>query len=115
MRYKRRKLVNDNIAHLDKRITIQVTSDISDDGFSNNQSTEFYKCWAELLTTRERDYQMSLQTNTNNQSQFRIRYKDGITTKMTLIYNNEEYDIVDKIGEDSRQPYMILVCERKEL
>ena len=115
MRYKRRKLVNDNIAHLDKRITIRTTTDVSDNGWSVNETLDFHICWAELLTTRERDYQMSLQTNTNNQSQFRIRFKDGITTKMTVLYNNEEYDIVDKIGEDNRQPYMILVCERKEI
>ncbi|UTH13298.1 phage head closure protein [Macrococcus equipercicus] len=114
-RFKKRQYTSEKVGQLDKRLTLYTTDDISDDGWSNTSETEVGKVWAELIDNRSVDYNATIQTGTNNLLQFRIRYKSGITTDMSVRYKGEAYDIKNILEADERQKYMYLVIERKTL
>ncbi|WP_170234582.1 phage head closure protein [Macrococcus equipercicus] len=114
-RFKKRQYTTEKVGQLDKRLIIYATDDVSEDGWSNPTEDVYHKCWAELIDNRSKDYELSVQAGTSNLLQFRIRYKVGITTDMTVEYKGNRYAIIDVLDEDSRQKYMYLVIERKTL
>ncbi|PKE66226.1 hypothetical protein CW674_02420 [Macrococcoides caseolyticum] len=109
------KKINEKVGRLDKRITIITTNDVSEDGWNNSEETVFHKCWAQLVDIRTRDYNSAVQVGTENQIYFRIRFKEGITTDMSIRYKDEHYSIVDMLDKDERLPYIYIVAKRTTL
>ena len=106
---------NEKVGRLDKRITIIATNDVSEDGWNNSEEIVFHKCWAQLVDIRTRDYNSAVQVGTENQIYFRIRFKEGVTTDMSIRYKDEHYSIVDMLDKDERLPYMYIVAKRTTL
>lgn len=44
---------------------------------------------------------------------FTIRYRDGITEKMRIVYGNENYAIIPPIEEHGRKQFLILRAEKQ--
>lgn len=79
---------------MDRRITIQhVTETQNDYGEAEENWKNFVTCWAEVKPVRGKEFFEADQINARIDTIFRIRWADGISPKMRIIYNEQIYNI----------------------
>ena len=96
---------------LTKRITIQEFSESQNDyGEPVKSWSTFATKWAKVTDVSGKEEFRNFQTTASTLTQFRIRHKTGITTKMRISYNSEFYNILS-IAEIGRKEGLNLLAE----
>ena len=105
-------MLNKPIGKLDKDVTIQIQSGTTKvNGFKTLLWQEFYSCKAYIRNVKADDVLKRGTTVNSSIILIKIPYKEGVTSKMRLIYKDITYDItsVDNIEENNL--FMNLICE----
>lgn len=94
----------------DRRIILQ--EPIPDQGSAGEPVetfAEWQAVWAQLVTVGGGESFASGQRFAQQTTQFRIRYRDGVTPQMRVVYRSKFYKIED-VGEPDRDRTIILTC-----
>lgn len=96
---------------LDKRITIQspVTGQ-NEYGEPLTGWTDVATVWASVLDITGREFIASAATQNTVETKITIRYINGITTSMRVLWNGAAYNIQAVLGADRCS--LLLMCER---
>lgn len=79
---------------LDRRIIIQeVTETQNSYGAASESWSTFKTVWAEVKPVKGKEFFLDEQVNARIDSIFRIRWIEGLTTKMRISYNGQYYNI----------------------
>lgn len=100
------------IGHLDRRIRIETpTSSRGNSGQEVLTWSNFAECWASIETpnTKSDEGVIADQEVSTTFTVFLIRYRDGLTQKMRIVYNGKYYDI-QNIMEQGRREFLRLPC-----
>lgn len=71
----------------------------------------FLECFAHVETVSLKDYQNSIQTGTQHQIKVFIRNYPGITNKMTINHNEQEYNIKQVLYDYRQSGFSVLIAE----
>ena len=71
----------------------------------------FAFAWAEILPLNGREYWTARQTLAETTGKIRIRYIDGITTKMQVIDGTKTYNIEAVIDPENRHEELVLLVK----
>lgn len=102
---------------LDRRIEIQRATGAKDSAGYGQLVEDWetlYCCWAKLenpLAGNTEKIFGDLETAVTR-ALFTIRYRDGLTEKDRIVYNSQNYDIMN-IHEIGRRAYLLLICEKR--
>ena len=103
-----------NIGKLNKRITIQenVTS-TSDEGMEINEWQDFKKSWASIepLSLKYREFMSAQALNSEITINVKIRYTQGITPKMRVVFGNRIFEIIAVINPSEANIELNLMCK----
>lgn len=104
------------IGQLDRRIRIETST--SSRGAAGQEIltwSTFAECWAavEYPGTRSDEQVQADQEVSTTTVIFVIRYRDGIDQKMRIVYNGDNYDILNKL-EVGRRAYLRLPAKLHE-
>lgn len=100
------------IGQLDRRIRIEhSTSTRGSSGQEVLTWSTFAECWAsvEYPGTKTDEGVIADQEVSTTFVYFTVRYRDGIDQKMRIVYNNQYYDIQNKL-EIGRREFLRLPC-----
>lgn len=96
---------------LDREITIQQATETNDSYGSVQVVWSTYASpWAQVIAVRAEERVVSGRILATKVNRFRIRYDSGITEKMRIVYESENYNIRG-ISEIGRQEGMELLGE----
>lgn len=70
--------------------------------------------WAEKLHQTSREFYGSQKTNAELTDLFKIRYREGVDTKMRLVFGDKIYDIIGAPDPDGRRRELWLLCKAVE-
>lgn len=95
---------------LNRRITIQQRTGARDEyGGISEDWENVATCWARVVPLRGQELYRAQQVRAGSSHYFYIRYREGITAAMRIIYRGEPYDILSPTDvEDRRQELQIL-------
>ena len=99
---------------LDRRIRIESRSSTLDDGAPVDAWTLFASVYAEMRDTppsRSEGLRTGL-VQARNLTRCRIRWLDGVTSAMRVVWQGTEYNIVGGPSELGRREFMEMVLER---
>ena len=71
----------------------------------------FYECFAHVESVTLRDYQTSVQTNTQHEIKVFIRDYDGIDNKMQIKINNQMHNIKSIMPNYRNSNFTVIVAE----
>lgn len=71
----------------------------------------FYECFAHIETVSLRDYATSVQTNTQHDLKIFIRNYPNITNKMTIEFDNQNYNIKQIMYNYRNSGFSVIVAE----
>jgi SPP1 family predicted phage head-tail adaptor len=101
------------IGKLKTRVTFKSKTGVSDGagGFVNTLS-DYYTCWAEIVTDTESKTNIIDKDSISNDKTFRIRYTDSKTfdNKLVISYKNNLYLIKSVINERDLNKYFLIGC-----
>jgi SPP1 family predicted phage head-tail adaptor len=96
---------------LNRRVTLQAMSSAQDaTGEEVNGWADVVTVWASVIDISGREFVAAMAEQSSTQTKVAIRYRDGITTSMRLIYSGRIYDIEAVLGEDRRT--LTLMCAK---
>lgn len=96
---------------LRNRIIIQTTTESqSTSGYNVNTWSTFATVWASIEPLNGKEYFDSQQVNAEENTRFRIRYLQNITTKMRVSWNSRIYDIRSIININEINKEMVLMA-----
>lgn len=99
------------IGKFDKSITIQEFTTIKVNGFPKETWVDYHSCKA-YIRHMNADDMLKLGTILNNSTIFvKTPYKEGVTSKMRLIYKGAAYDITSVDNIEENDVFIDLVCE----
>lgn len=88
---------------MDRRITIEeVTETQNSYGAASESWSTFKTVWAEVKPVKGKEFFLDEQVNARLDIIFRIRWLEGLNTKMRISYNEQHYNI-DSIVELGRR------------
>lgn len=99
-----------DIGKLNKRITIQELSKITDDeGYVKEEWFDYKTVWAYCKPHSANEYYKANAVNSKASIKFNIRYCRGLDTSMRIKYNNKFYDIlsVENVDEANREMWLL--------
>lgn len=100
-----------NIGKMRYRITIQEPGNVQDDyGNTVDDWQDVATVWADIVPVSGREYFGANQQNSETQYKVYIRYLDGITPKMRVLYDDKEYEILAVLG-DQRAGYTTIMAK----
>ena len=100
--------------NLDRRITIQVASDMKDSfGQQVKTWTDFKTVWAALETQTGSEAFVAEQRRSRASVIFRIRFVAAVLPQMRVLHRGEVYDI-DDVSEPDRNHEILLTCHAFE-
>lgn len=94
------------VNRMNKRITIQKQVNGKDEeGLPTKKWIDLFSCWAERKGLRGRERFEAASVQMERTTKWRIRYREGITTGMRIVYKDKPYDItfVDDVEGDRRE------------
>ena len=103
-----------HIGKLNKRITIQQNTNITDsEGTVTEGWQDFKKVWASIvpLTLRYREFMSAQALNSEITMQIKIRYTSGITPKMKVLYGSRIFEIIAVINPNEANIELNLMCK----
>lgn len=104
------------IGQLDRRIVIQEPTETrTATGGVETTWADWARCWAGVsypLTGNNEDVQGD-QPVATTRVQFTIRYRDGMSEKMRILYAGEYYDMEPPFAEVGRKQYMIIGAQKQ--
>lgn len=99
------------IGKFDKAITIQKFTTTKVNGFQKETWVDYHSCSA-YIRNMNADDMLKLGTIVNNRTIFiKIAYKEGITSKMRLVYKDTYYNITSIDNIEENNVFIDLVCE----
>lgn len=104
-----------NIGHLRHRVTIQqyVTTTDGQGGFNRSWST-FATRWAGVEPMKGLEQFRQDQKHPRQLFKIQLRFLDGLTEKMRILYNGNYYFIVSIENQLLRDRDMVLICSNRE-
>lgn len=104
------------IGQLDRRIEIQEPTETrTATGGVETTWAAVARCWAGVsyqLTGNNEDVQGDQPVATTRVT-FTIRYRDGLTAKMRILYSGDYYDLMPPFAEVGRKQYMIIQAQKQ--
>ena len=102
------------IGELNRKITIRQLTNTPDGqgGFESDSWSNFAQPWARLKPMKGGEKVHADRLTTNQLTQCMIRYISGITTKMQVLYNGDEYQIRSIVNVDEANEWLELMLER---
>jgi SPP1 family predicted phage head-tail adaptor len=105
------------IGELDRRIVISYPNE-SRNTFGEAVPTSFSvlaTVWASILPSTGKEALEGKKTVASNEIQFGIRYRKGVTEKMKITYDTNDYNItrIDENVKEGRKRYLILTAEKR--
>lgn len=94
----------------DHKITIQHKTDTQTYGEVITTWSNFAVVWALIEPTVGREYFAAQQIVDEALFKITIRYLDGVTTKMRVLFNGEYYDIRDVGNPSTKNLHLELIC-----
>lgn len=94
----------------DKKITLQSSTESQVNGEVVNTWGTFAIVWAQVDPTVGREYFSARQIIDEALFKMTIRYIDGVTTKMRVLFDGDYYDIRDVGDPGSKHAYLELMC-----
>jgi len=92
-----------NFSKMNQPVEIFELKTVTEDGIPQKpKPISFLKCFAHIESVTLKDYQTSVQMGTEHQIKVFIRNYPGITNKMKIKQNDQEYNI-KKVMQDYRQ------------
>jgi SPP1 family predicted phage head-tail adaptor len=102
------------IGKLDRRIVVQrLTQGQGPYGEPTETWTEFASLWTNAYSGSGREFAAARQVNAEISMQFQIRYLDGLSTTMRILYNGQHYDI-DRISEVGRRERLDIFAKARQ-
>lgn len=103
-----------NAGMLNKRITIQelTAGSPTQDAFGQPSEswTTFFQVWAAVEPIQGREFWAQQQIQSEVTVRIRLRYLEGVTTKMRVSYAGKIYSILSVIDPKERHAEMQLMC-----
>jgi SPP1 family predicted phage head-tail adaptor len=100
---------------LKKRIVVEVPTE-NQDSFGEPIKTwnTYIETWAQIIQLNGSEYIEQKQINVDIDTRIKIRYINGITEKMRIIYNSRIFHIKSVINIEERGKEMLLYCQEKK-
>lgn len=99
------------IGKFNKDIVVQEFTSIKVNGFPKGTWIDYYSCKAYIRHMNAEDALKRGTTVNSNTIFVKIPYKEGITSKMRLIYKDIAYDITSVDNNEEDNVFMDLICE----
>lgn len=94
------------------RVTIQKqTADTDSFGDEQNVWQDIATVWAAVEPLRGREFFQSQKENAETTVRIRIRYRNGITQDMRVVFGDKVYEINSIIDIDERHTELQLMCQ----
>lgn len=94
------------------RITLQQKQLTKDqEGIATENWVDVATVWAAVEPLKGREYFQAAAVNAENTVRFRIRYRQGITSAMRVVYNGRVFNINSVIDVDERHREIQLMCQ----
>lgn len=105
-----------HVGRMNRRITIQYADgwDVDDEGNAVPKWENFATVWANIRPLRGREYFEAAAANAETTVKMIIRYRDGVTPNMQVIYNGEIYRIQAVIDVYEGRKQLELMCRKVE-
>lgn len=101
-----------NIGRLDRKITIEErTPSANTTGEVEFTWSTYTTLWAEVMPVRGNDRFEQMRNTNTTVKRFKVRYTSGLDESMRVVYNSQNYDILE-IAELDREG-LIITAERK--
>jgi|SRR5690625_1104125 len=101
-----------NFSKMHHPIEIFELKAVTDNGMTQKpKPVPFLKCFAHIETVSLKDYQTSVQMGTQHEIKVFIRNYPGVTNKMQLHHNNQEYNIKQVFYDYRQSGFTVLVAE----
>lgn len=105
-----------NIGQLDRRIEIQEPVETrTQSGSVSTTWNRVARCWAMVSyasTGNKEDVLGDMPVATTRQ-QFTIRYRDGLTEKMRIVYQGQYYNMLPPFEEVGRRAFLTIPAEKQ--
>jgi SPP1 family predicted phage head-tail adaptor len=100
------------ISDLRHRITLQQKTTTRDaEGNVRETWADVATVWAAFEPIRGREYFQAASVNAENTVRFRIRYRQGVTPTMRVVYGGRVFDIKSVIDVNERHLEIELMCQ----
>lgn len=97
---------------LNKRITIQTATEAQNTyGEPIKTWAEYVTAWASVEPLNGREYWSAKELNAEITIRFRMRYYDGVTPKMRVVYDSRNFDIESIINTNESNVELLLMCK----
>jgi SPP1 family predicted phage head-tail adaptor len=109
-----RTKINYDRTTLDKFITINTQTN-ADDGLGGSADTPLKFCdtWAQILPMTAKEARENMRLEANITHNIRIRYKTGITAKMTVTFGSRTFEITGVINPKEANKWIDMVCNER--
>lgn len=100
-----------NIGRMRHRVTLCQQTTASDGmGGQSNDWVELFTTWSHVKTMRVSEAQLAGQIEDRVTHRVTIRHRDGITSAMTLKWENLSLNIIGVINPDGHKRELVLEC-----
>ncbi|MCC2248855.1 phage head closure protein [Virgibacillus sp. AGTR] len=104
--------MNFDFSKLNQPIIIYELKTDSDNGMpSKPRKVVFHECFAHVESISLKDYETSVQTGTQHNMKVFIRNYPGITNKMTITHNNQDYNIEQILTNYRQSGFTVLIAK----
>lgn len=101
-----------NPGKLNKQITLQQQRPSKDgEGISISVWVDLATIWASVEPIRGREYFQAAAVGAESTVRIRIRYREGITTDLRVLYGSRKFNIRSAIDPEERHRELHLMCE----
>lgn len=77
-------------------------------GVPSGAWTDFAECWAEIMPLKGRELIAAQQVNSEVTGTMRIRWRDGVTSKMRAVFRTRVFDILAVVNTKERNREIML-------
>lgn len=99
---------------LNRRIVIQIPKVTRDDyGDTNETWEDFATVWAEIITSGGREFYAAQKQNAETSAVFRIRYREGLNTRMRIKYGHRVFEILPPINDVEGKHKELLISAKE--
>lgn len=101
-----------NFSKLDQPIIISELKQVTENGVPMKpRPVTFLECFAHVETSSLKDYQTSMQSGTKSYTKIFVRNYPGITNKMQIKHNGNDYNVKDVLYDYRSSGYSVLISE----
>ena len=102
------------IADLRHQIEIQEKTAVSDGAGGQTETwSKLYELWAAIWPISAKETRENMRFETNITHNIRIRYREGITTAMIVVFGTRAFDIKGIINLEERNIWLDMVCNER--